>query len=406
MSRGQRLVNSEVDKRIVIRPNKTIKKTDEGVNGLMFFGENNDYPQLMEKLINGSVTAKTSANVYAKFLAGAGFENEKINKIEVGTDARGKKITVQSLLRDFTKSLSRNQGSYIHCNFNLDIKIVNVHLKPFKNCRFAIPDDTGYNAKVVMHDNWEKDKDKKYKSKDVKNFNVFNVNEKAFIAEIDEAKGIDNYKGQIFFLFTDNEYFYPLSNYDEVYLDCDTESQMALFKNRQCRNGFFKKTILRIQESLTKERKAGLAESARASLGVDGDGLWIIEDEVGEDGGFSDSTGFKFEQLDSDLEDDRFKEWPKELANNIRKAAKGVPAILIDYEDNKLSGTSGEAIIQATNFYNAITLDDRVEVEEAFEEIFKNFDNEVLASNTNWKIKPLNLIEQQKDGTTDNNSTK
>ena len=405
MSKGQRLVSKEVDKRVIIKPDKTIKKVDEGVNGLMSFGENNDYPQLMEKIINSSVTAKTSANVYAKFLAGAGFEAD-INKIKVGTDSRGKKITIQSLLREFTKSLSRNNGSYIQCNFTNEQKIKNTHLKPFKNCRFAIPDDTGYSAKILVYDNWEKDRDKKSKKKDIKNFNVFNLDENVFIAQIKEAKGIENYKGQIFFLFTDNEYFYPLSNYDEVYLDCDSEAQQALYKNRQYRNGFFKKTVMRVQEAKTEEDAKKLADSARASLGPDGDGFWIIEDEVDENGEFSENTGFKIDQLDSNIQDDLFKDWPKELANNIRKAAKGIPAVLIDYEDNKLSGTSGESIIQATNFYNAITQDDRTEVEEAFEEIFTAFDNEILSSNTNWKIKPLNLIEQSKDGTTNTGTTK
>lgn len=404
MSKGQRLVSKEVDKRVIIKPDKTIKKVDEGVNGLMSFGENNDYPQLMEKIINSSVTAKTSANVYSKFLAGAGFEAD-INKIKVGTDSRGKKITIQSLLREFTKALSRNNGAYIHCNFTNEQKIKNVHLKPFKNCRFAIPDDTGYSAKILVYDNWEKDRNKKYKKQDINNFNVFNLEEKVFIAQIKEVKGVENYKGQIFFLFTDNEYFYPLSNYDEVYLDCDTESQLALFRNRQTRNGFFKKTIMRVQEATSEEDANKLADSARQSLGVDGDGFWIIEDEVDENGEFSENTGFKIEQLDSDLEDELFKDWPKELANNIRKSAKGIPAILIDYEDNKLGSTSGESIIQATNFYNAITQDDRTAVEEAFEEIFTVFDNEILSNNTNWKIKPLNLIEQAKDGTTNTGTT-
>lgn len=402
MAKGQRLVNDEIDSRVIISPNKTIKKIDEGVNGLMTFGENNDYPQVMEKIINGSVTAKTTANVYSKFLAGEGFENIEINKIKVGKDARGKTITVQSLLRQLANSLSRNNGGYIHCNYSREGKIKSTHLKPFKYCRFAISDDEGYSAKILVYDNWEKDRKKgRYESKKIKNFNVFNSNKKVITEQIVKAGDIEKYKGQIYFLFTDNEYFYPLSNYDEVYLDCDTEAQLALYRNRQTRNGFFKKTILRVQPAKTENEDNELAKAARASLGAGGDGLWIIEDEPDEDGNFSDSKGFKFDQLDSDIEDDLFKEWPKDISNNIRKAAKNIPRLLTEIEDGIFSGQSGEAIIQATNFYNAITRDERTEIEEAFQEIFKNFDNEVLSKNTNWKIKPLKLIP---DGITNPNT--
>jgi hypothetical protein len=399
--KGQRLVSKEIDKRVIITPNKTIKKIEEGVNGLMSFGENNDYPQVMEKIINGSVTAKTSANVYSKFLAGEGFENEEINKIEIGLDSRGKTITLQSLLRQVANSISRNNGAYIHCNYNRDTKIVGTHLKHFKYCRFAKPDDKGYSAKILFYTNWEKDQAKgNFKPKDIKNFNVFNSKKNVIIEEIKTAGSIDDYKGQIYFLFTDNEYFYPLSNYDEVYLDCDTEAQIALFKNRQTRNGFFKKTVLRIQPRKTDAETEKMADNARRSLGVDGDGLWIIEDEPDENGEFSDSMGFKFDQIDSDIEDELFKEWPKQLANNIRKAAKNIPNLLIEIQDGIFSGQSGEAIRQATNFYNAITKDDRKEIEDAFEEIFSNFNNDILRSNKNWKIKPLNLISDELESKT------
>lgn len=390
---GQKLISKEIDKRVEIKPTKLIKRVDDGVNGLMYFGTHNDYPQLMEKLINGSVTAKACANVYSKFLAGAGFEVGGLNKIIVGKDARGKDITVQKFLRQVTKSLSKNSGAYIHLNYNREGKIVNVHLKPFKYCRFALTDDTGYAAKIMVYENWDKDSNIKYDPKNkAVSFNVFNPG--AVKEQIKKAGDMDKYKGQIYFLFTDDEYLYPVSLFDEVYLEMDTEAQLALFRNRQTRNGFFKKTIIRIQESLGEDQKKELADNARASLGADGDGLWIIEDELNENGEFSNAQGFAVSQLDSNLDDEKFQNWDPKISNNIRKAAKGMPAVLIDYEENKLGTTSGEALIQATNYYNAITQDDRTEVEEAFAEIFKNFNDPTLANNTNWRIKPLSIIDQ------------
>lgn len=408
MAGQKQLVSKEVDKRVDITLDKTIKRVNEGsVNGLVKFGENNDYPQLMEKLIYGSVTAKASANIYAKFLIGQGFENEQINDIKIGLDSRGKQITVKSLLSQVAISVSKNNGFYIHCNLTLDRKIKNVHLKAFKNCRFAKPDDTGYSSQIAYYDNWEKEIKEtgaKYDKRKIKFFNVFNLDEKVFNSQIQNVKGIENYKGQIYFQFFDDEYFYPLSNYDEVYLDCDTEAQIALYKNRELRNGFFKKTVLRIQESLGDGYKESLAESARQSLGAGGDGLWIIEDQLNEDNEPGSESAFKIDQIDSNIDDELFDNWEKGLANNIRKAAKGVPATLLDVEESKLGTTSGEAYAQAVNVFNTITNDDRDLISKSFKEMFSNFDNEVLRNNTNWKIKPLNLKEQEQDGTNNINT--
>ena len=403
-SSGQRLINQEIDKRVVIRPDKQMKRVSEGVHAVMSLGENNDYPQIMEKLIEGSITAKSSANIYAKFLAGAGFENESINKIQIGTDSRGKKITIQSLLRQVTNSISRNQGAYIFCGISQDGRVMKAHLKPFKICRYGSSDDTGYSPMILTYNNWEKDRENKIKE-DPKVFNVFNLDTVVLKSQFEKAGGFNKFKGQIYSLFTDTEYFYPLSTYDSVYLDCDTEAQLSLFRNRQVRNGFAKKTIARIAEGKSEEDESELVRDLRQTLGPGGDNLFVIRDTVDENGELSDKTGIAFSQLDDSITDDKYKNWPEEISNNIRKAANNIPKVLIDYESGTLGSGSGEIIEIGANFYNAITKDTRTEIGEAFGEIFTNFNNEILKNNTNWKIKPLNLIEQEKDGITDTSTT-
>jgi hypothetical protein len=405
---GQRLVSKEIDKRAVIYPDKTIRRVNDGVNGLMIFGQNNDYPQVMERLINKSSTAKNTANIYASFLEGQGFENEAINDIVVGRDSRGKSITMKRILNEIARSVSINNGFYIHCNLNLEMTIVSTYLRSFKDMRFAMPDDTGYSAKLLYYTNWEKDRKSmsgRYDKRKIVSFNVFNRDEKAFAEQVKKAGTIEDYKGQVYFQFLDNQFFYPLSNYDEVYLDCDTEGEIALYKNRQLRNGFFKKTIIRVQPGGNDDEKDEFVDTMRQSLGPDGNGLFIIEDDLNADGELSEDTGFKTEQLESDIEDDLFENIEKSVSNNIRKAAKGLPALLIDYEESKLGNTSGESITQAVNFYNAITEKDRQTIEQGIEEVYRHFNNPVLQNNTDWRIRPLNLIEQSQDGITNTSTT-
>ena len=396
---GQRLLSKEVDDRYSLKIDKNIRK--EGAHGIMAWGENNDYPQLMEKIRLGSPTAKAVSRVYSKFLAGLGFEVEELNNQVIGKDAKGKNITLKSLLTAICNEVAGHNGYYLHCNVNLDGVIGSVHLKPFKNCRFAKPDDQEYSALILYHEDWAKEgiRGKRYDPKKAKAYNVFNLNPAVIQAQVLKAGGLEKYKGQIYFQFLDEQYFYPLNPFDAVYLDCDTEAQIALYKNRQIRDGFFDQVLVRVAPSGTDEEKQEFIDELKRKLGPGGDKVTVMEDDIDPDtNAVSDSGAFKVDKLASTINDKLFENWEKSLSNNIRKeGGKGMPAILIDYEENKLSTTSGEAVIQATNFYNAITADDRALIEQSIAEVFSRFDNELLRKNTNWKIKPLSILSDVTD---------
>lgn len=395
-----RLLKTDIEKRVRIKLDKTIRAAD--VSGIMLFGKNNDYPQIMERIVNSSITAKSVRDIYSKFLHGQGFENEQINDIIIGKDSRGKPITLNRMLSMVCDSIALNNGSYIHVNVNLDGYVVNARLVHFKYCRFAKIDDNGYTSKIAVYENWDKDpdywKDKKYDKNDVKFYNIFNLEKEALISQIKKAKGIKKFKGQINFLFLDDQYLYPLSPFDSVYMDCDTEYQVSLFKNNTTRNGMTKKTIIRMQEPSNVDDEEDLRETVKKWQGVDGDNVLVLYDEIDEETGQIKTTGaFAADVLDSAIDDKLFEGWQKELTNNIRKAVKALPSVLIDYDESKLGTTSGEAIIQATNFYNSMTQDDRSSISGFFKEIFSKFDNEILSKNENWNIKPLDLYDKFTD---------
>ena len=72
-----------------------------------------------------------------------------------------------------------------------------------------------------------------------------------------------------------------------------------------------------------------------------------------------------------------------------------VPQVLIEHVEGSLGNTSGESIIQATNYYNAMTRDFRAELSESFRVLLSSFDNEILRANTNWNIAPLQLLKEE-----------
>jgi hypothetical protein len=254
-------------------------------------------------------------------------------------------------------------------------------------------DDEGYTAKVGYYDNWEKDRSKKFRKEDIRWYNLFNLNEKAFVSQIKESGGIEKYKGQVYFLFLDNEYLYPLSPFDSTHVDADTEYQLSLHKNNEIRNGFSKKTLFQVNEQLNEDEKTDLAEGIKQFMGSRGDKTLVIETESDENGNIIENKAVKIDSIDSNIDSKLYENWEKEISNKIRKSIYALPSVLIDYDESKLGTTSGEGIIQAVNFYNQMTKDDRAAISRMFEEIFKNSDNEILAKNTNWNIKPLNLYD-------------
>jgi hypothetical protein len=391
-----RLLKTEIDKSLHIKFDRSITSQGEGVNGYMRFGHDNDYPEIIERIINNSVTAKSVARVYAKFLTGGGFENDALNKIVVASDHRGKKITLRSLLSQAAMSIAYHNGLYVHCNVNRERKIVSAKLVPFKHCRFAKVDEKGYTAKIGVYDNWQKERDIPFEPGKVVWYNIFNLDPAAFAAMI--GKDMKAYKGQVYFHFFDNQYIYPLSSFDPVYMDADTEYQIELFKNRAIRNGLLDKTVFRVEAPNNDTEKKELVDGIKKFIGPDGDSVLVMEDEIDQETSQIKETGsFKIDTIKSNINDKLFENWEKNLANNIRKSMAAMPALLIDYEDSKLGTTSGEAINQATNFYNAVTQDDRAQLQEIFQEIFTASVIPELEQNTNWNIKPLNLYD---NGTT------
>ena len=406
----------EIEKRAIIKANRTVK-SDEA-NGIMTYGSENDYPQIIERIILGSTTAKAVAGIYAKFLCGLGFSDE-VNKQVIGKDQFGKDLTIYRLLTSICHDCANFGGGYVHRNVNRLNETGTAKRLPFKFGRLSIPDDSGFFAKILFNSNWEKDTDSaKFDKTKTSTYHVFNESQTVLNAQMKEVGGkMSNFKGQVYPIFLDNSYIYPLSPFDSVYLDADSENELSIFKNRQLRNGMAKKTVFVFPESeLTDERgnkilddngnpTIGLDEEIYKEvsnfLGPDGDSVLVVGGKINQETGLLDKSGtLVTEQLESSIQDDTFKDWPETLSNNIRKAAGGMPAILIDTENNSFGGTSGEALKEAVKIYNAITAQQRALIGEAFGDIFSKSTNPVLKNNTNWTINELQLIKDEPTATT------
>ncbi len=370
--------------------------------GIESYDLDNNYPSRMERLINGSITAKSSAGMLSRFLIGDGFKDEALNKVEVGRDRYERPITAFKLLRQIAHSISYFAGFYVRAQFDANINVTKLVHEDFRYCRFGKKDTQDYSGDIVVYNNWDRSKFRskttKILPKDFLRVHVWNMNKDVIASQADKAGGFSKYNGQMFFAFEDEYYLYPLSPIDPVYYDADTENQISKFKNGELRRGFNLKKIIHHNRFETKKDADDFKDKM---LQFQGGGhqasFWVLEGNFDKDGVLIKGENILIEDIDQNIDDKIFENYEKSTVNNIRKAYNAIPQILIDYEDSKLGTTSGEALFQASTFYNQMTKELRRFISESFVEMFSRWKDEKLRGQE-WIIEPAILGEKSEGG--------
>lgn len=381
-----KLQNTNIDPRVVIRLNKNIK--DDVSSGIMTFGENNDYPEIIEKSILGSQTGKAVFKIFSKFIAGSGFVDAAIGQTVVGKDIRGNDLTLDKLRVQIASSIGMFNGVYVHCNMTAGGEVTDVHLRNFKHCRLSTSDSMGYSGRVAYSNDFKKKNNTVF-------FNSFAPSRVVDQMKADSKKNL-RFNGQMYYSFLEDNYIYPLSPFDSVYLDMDTEFQIQLFKNREVRNGFSDKIVIMTEAPEGEDEQKKLIEKCESFVGAEGSKLLLFTAEFDENGNVK-GGNFKMEKVQTNINAELFTNVETSLSNNIRKAANGLPAVLIDYEQGTLSAASGEMLKSAVDVYNAYTLDLRNHVESVISDIFKH--HAELKNASSFKINPISLEVKQDEST-------
>lgn len=339
-------------------------------------GEDNQYPERVERVINASPTAKACAAVLRKFVAGKGTPS---NDFEV---SRG--VTLRAFLNQVAQSFAYQNGAFIHVNYNLNGQITSAKVLPYPLCRIGKRDDHDYNGKIAFCKDWTK-------KKDIQWFDVFNPLPSVVQSQIKKAGHIKKYTGQVLF-FNPDATIYPLSHVDAAYNDADSEGRISIYKNTSIRKGFFGKMMiivkplidreLRDTEGLSKEQLAARAkqEGERDNLkhtinqftGAENGGSSLLVEMQFDDEDID--KQIKFVPIPSNIDDQIFAHTETSVANNIRKAFFNLPSILIESQDNSIFGNSGALLKEAKNFYQEQTEEARTLLEDGvLNPIFSHF---------------------------------
>ena len=347
-------------------------------------GDDNNYPERIERIINNSTTSKMCANKLGTFIYGKGFENNPlVNK--------KKNLNLNDNLLAAIESLKYHKGFYIHVNYDIDGAVNYTDILSYKKCRISKEDDLGYEGAIYYADEWGKQgfiysrKSKKAKwfypfNSDIEVINAQRLRDaKPFLLDSDtleekSEKLVKNYRGQVLFVNLEPQYVYPLAYIDPAYNDSDSEYRTSIFKNTNLRNGFVGKMVITLLKAEDDDVKKQIEKDYANLLGAEETGGVLIHwTELDSDGKLIPVA--LMDAVPSNI-DDKLYQYTEESIGNAIMTAYGIHPALVK-TSHKMFGSSGEEMMQIKKDFQNTTEKERQAIENAFFKIYK-VKNEII----------------------------
>ena len=338
---------------------KRIETPVDKTEGLFRYDIDNSYPQRINTILNSSGTGTLCTSLFGKFLYGGGFLQEALAKTIVSP---AKKMSANKLLFKTGKAVSKFNGFAIHVNYNGLYKKNSFNYIPFQDCRFTTSDNKDYPNMIAVYDDWDKNLNPKIKKEKIDYINFYNPDPEVIQAEVEEAGGWDQYKGQIYYWSIDGME-YPLAPCDSVLEDVQTDSHAKIFKFRNITTNFMASHILETNEFQDEIEKEQFLDNINTFQGSDDASKILLLEKS------TDESSFVLTKVDIQDIDKLYQFTEESVRDNIIRNYL-IPSVLLLATPGKL-GTSSE-IKDATAFYNGVTEDYRNVIEEAFAELFEN----------------------------------
>jgi hypothetical protein len=342
---------TDIEKRILTPVNKT--------EGIINYDVDNAYPQRINTILNSSGTGSLTTSIFGKFLYGGGFLQEALAKTIISP---AKKMTANKLLFKTGKSISKFNGFAIHVNYNAIYKKTSFNYIPFQDIRFTTQDNENYPNMLAVYDDWDKTKSTKIIKENIDYIDFYNPDPEAIQEQVERAGGWDQYKGQIYYWSVDG-IEYPLAPSDSVLEDVQTDSHAKVFKFRNITTNFMASHILETNEFEDDIEKEAFLENINTFQGSDDASKILLLEKS------TDETSFVLTKVDIQDIDKLYQFTEESVRDNIIRNYL-IPSVLLLATPGKL-GTSNE-IQDATAFYNGVTEDLRIIIEESFTELFQN----------------------------------
>jgi hypothetical protein len=365
---------------------RIVQVDDKDANQIYINGENNAYPNEIERVINNSPTASRCARLMAKYIAGAGVVDSegklvKYKDLPVVNPRNNLKIT--DIISAASRSISYQYGVFIHVGYAVTpgdtedgavVKSSTLEVLDYTRCRIS-KEDTEENPGKIYFKDFEVKKSKfgvGATSADLDWFYPFNPNEAVVMAQISKdaeekgnatgniAEDIKHYRGQVYYLNLTPEYIYSISPADSVYNEADTEYRISLYSNKQVRSGFLGKTAV-VTAGLDPEDSEDIKKDLAEWLGAENsDNMYHLELDEATD---LDAV-FKIIQVKGQYDEKMFSETNMRIRKNIFGAFNNIPEALVLSADGAMFGTNSETYKQMKIFYSEQTEEEREKLQE------------------------------------------
>jgi hypothetical protein len=348
------------------------------------YDADNLYPQRIANIIASSGAASICARWFAKFIKGQGFEDINFSKMKVNRKGE----TADVILKKITEYYAKFGSFALHFNYNLLGEKTEMQIVPFSYVRMeSEKDEVRFTGKFKVYNNWDLQKKRTVEANKIQVINEYAPNK--VLSEIEQV-GIAAYNGQLFYLFS--EYgSYPISPIDAEAESAVVDSEIKEFNYSNVTTGFlgahiaeypfkFENDDARTSEVDNLNNLQGAREATK---------IMMIENE------YADTKPFRLHEVKATNVDTMFLNTEKTTRERIRKMYEVPPAFL-----DAVAGSLGaDDIRNAYDFYNAVTQDYRIEIEELMREMFTGWAMPMNESG-NFKIKPL-TYEQDVEGKTE-----
>lgn len=357
------------DKGVRLRNNKNAKVQE--------FGDNNDYYQIVRKIVAGSVSGSSSVNVYSKFINGRGFaegaDDFVINK---------KRQTLDDLLRVVSEDLAMFNGFALHVNYNALGQKTSIYHVPFEHVRFEVSDEEGFFDKVAIHDDWAKEFThiRRFKNEDIVFVDLYNPDLEVIEKQAENAGGWGCYQGQVYYYSGNRDISYPTPIYSSALTDMSSDEGLSNINYRNIRNRFMPGGILvgirRAEETNGYFGDAEGQDDRRFSDEPD-IGQELIKFQGDEEAcklGYMEVENKddvpQLIQMQSNNYDKDYTSGETSVRDKIGRAFNQPPVLRAE---NVGVGFGSELMRSAYSYYNSITETERYDLTRAFTDVFRNF---------------------------------
>jgi len=353
----------EIEPRMRVRKHNTAR--------VLSYDSDNAYPNRIEVVINASERATSCTNEYAKFIRGEGFVNPALGNLIVNR----KRQTLNKILRKVSHDLSRFRGGFsLHFNFDILGRLIEIQHVPYKHNRFALDpksDELKLTGQIAFYPDWGREFKHYIDPNKIKFVESWNPDPLKIMAQIDAAKGIDNYSGQIMYV-TEEEQLYSRAVTDSAIEDVLADCEAKIFRLNNLVTNFLASVIL-VTHKLTEEERENMSAQIKQFQGArDAGKIFHIEKE-------HENQQFELKPLEIQKMDGLFKSTEESVRDSIRRVFLMPPVLIGDLVAGRM-GTAQE-INDATLFYNKMTRDERALISETFGGILQHWHQPVDLSN-------------------------